>query len=114
MELFVRVLQAEASGFITVNAKLAESLGLPGMSEAQSQVASALWLTHPVVPTEAALIVLEIPIIQKSRKVEAFVTSPPASRMRKVLPYARGGVAYAPVDVYSVRPAALEACTLKQ
>jgi hypothetical protein len=105
-------LQAEASGFLKVDADLAKRLGLPGMTEAQCQVASALWLTHPVVPTEAALIALGIPIVQKSRKVEAIATCPPGARMRKVL---RGGqVTYAPVDIYSLRPASMELVTMRE
>lgn len=88
-----------------------DRLGLAGMSPAQKKVTAAMWLTHPVVPTEAALVTTGVQIIIKSRAVTTFSTAPPESRMRHCLK--GGGVSDAPVDVYGKRPTVLEDVPLK-
>lgn len=105
-------MQAEPSGILRVSPEAIDRLGLGGLSPAQRKVASAMWLTHPVVPTEASLIVMGIPIIIKSRAVNTFSTAPPESRMRQCL--RGGGVNDAPVDVYCKRPTILEDIPLKK
>ena len=79
------------------------SLGLQGLSPAQCKVATAMWMTKPVVPTEAALLALQIKIIQKaSRTVISINTAPPIVRTRRV---GKGNKAcLAPVDKYTSRP----------
>ena len=78
------------------------SLGLQVLSPARCQVATAMWMTKPVVPTEAALLALQIKIIQKSRTVISINTAPPIVRTRRV---GKGNKAcLAPVDKYTSRP----------
>ena len=86
-------------------------LGIEGMTPSVCKLASAQWFTHPVVPTEAALIDSGVPLIKKSRGVTAFTTAPPEMRMKTKL---KGNmIAFAPVDVYTARPPSLEDIALK-
>ncbi len=86
---------------------MVQRLGLTGFSPAQCKMASAMWLMHPVVPTEAALIMSGVQIITRSRTVDTINTAPPDVRMRKVL---RGkDVCMAAVDTYMARPSGMEA-----
>lgn len=81
-------------------------LGLEGLTPLQCRVATALWMSKPVVPNEAALHVLRIPIISKSKKVVSINTAPPWVRCKRLV---RGGtVCLAPVDLYTSRPATPE------
>lgn len=103
-------MKAEASGHLNIDAATVVRLGLQGLSQAQCQVATAMWMTKPVVATEAALLLLRIPIVQSSQKVLSISTAPPAIRMKRV---GRGNrLCYAPVDKYMARPASLEALTM--
>jgi len=97
-------MKAEASGFLKVNAEMVARLGLQGLTPAQCKVASALWLTKPVVPTEAALHVLRIPIVSMSKKVVSINTAPPEIRVRRVSPNS-DHVCIPQVEHYMGRPA---------
>ena len=101
-------------GNLNLTADMAKRLGLPGMTEAQCRVASALWMTKPVSPTEAALICLEIPLVKKSRAVEYFKTPPPSTRIRKVSRSRAKQVYVPPVHTYIGRPAHLDGLCLKR
>jgi hypothetical protein len=88
-----------------VDAKLAANLGLQGLGPAQGKVVASLWLAQPVAPCEAALIGLQIPLIEKSRSVEMMGTAPPDKRLHRVM---RGvECCRAAVDKYMVRPPGL-------
>lgn len=100
-------LQAEATGKLNLDPEMVQRLGLYGLSPAQCQVATAIWMSKPVVPTEAALLTLRIPIINPSRKVLSINTAPPNIRSRRLTKGNR--VCLAPVDHYMARPEAMEA-----
>ena len=89
-------------------------LGMQGLSAMQCKVATAMWMSKPVVPTEAALLALKIPIIKMSRKVVSINTAPSEVRTRRVTRCEK--VCIAPVDHYMSRPdtAEMEALTLPQ
>lgn len=77
-------------------------LGLQGLTPLQCKVATAMWMSKPVVPTEAALQLLQIKIITKSKKIVCINTAPSYVRSRRV---AMGNkVCMAPVDTYMGRP----------
>ena len=77
-------LQAEATGKLNLDSEMVRRLGLHGLSPAQCQLATTIWMSKPVVPTEAALLALHIPIIRASRKVLSINTAPPHIRSRRV------------------------------
>ena len=77
-------------------------LGLEGLTPLQCKVAVAMWMSKPVVPTEAALHALQIPIIQKSKTVISINTAPSYVRSRRV--GRANKVCLAPVDTYMARP----------
>jgi len=104
-------MKTEPNGNLKVTAEMVLRLGLEGLTEAQCQVASAMWMTKPVVPTEAALLVARIPIIQASKSVVCINTAPPGIRVRRINRRSQG-VCLAPVDKYMARPADLQDMTL--
>ena len=103
-------LQSEPSGRLIITREVVERLGL-GLTKAQCAVASAMFFSKPVVSSEAALIVSQIPIVKKSRSVHSIMTAPPGIRMRKVL--RNNKLTNAPVDLYTARPEHLEDMAMK-
>jgi hypothetical protein len=102
----LNVLKAEAYGQLNLDPNMMSRLGLEGLTPLQCKVATALWMSKPVVPNEAALHVLRIPIISKSKKVVSINTAPPWVRSKRL---GRGGiVCLAPVDLYTSRPSTPE------
>ena len=77
-------------------------LGLEGLTPMQCKVATAMWMSKPVVPTEAALLALQIPIIYKSRKVVSINSAPSFVRTRRITRAEK--VLLAPIDHYMGRP----------
>ena len=99
-------MQAEATGKLNLDPDMVQRLGLHGLSPAHCQVATAMWMSKPIVATEAGLLALRIPIINPSRKVLSINTAPPHIRSRRVT---RGNrVCLAPVDHYMARPEEME------
>ncbi len=99
-------------GQLKLDPEMVKRLGMQGLTERQCKVATAMWVSKPVVPTEAALLALELPIVQRSRGVDFFNTAPPTVRTRTVL---RGGtVCASPVDLYIARPPEMEGLCLKR
>lgn len=77
-------------------------LGLEGLTKLQCKVATAMWMSKPVVPTEAALHALQIPVISKSKKIISINTAPSYVRTRRLS--RANKVCMAPVDTYVGRP----------
>ena len=77
-------------------------LGLEGLTPLQCKVATAMWMSKPVVPTEAALHALQIPIINKSKKIISINTAPSYVRTRRLC--RNNKVCLSPVDTYMGRP----------
>lgn len=106
--------QAEALGELHLDPEMTRQLGMTGMTDTLCKVATATWVSKPVVPTEAAMTMLEkIPIVQRSRKVHFVSTSPPGLRTRAVIRGCHTACA-APVDYYMGRPVAMERLSLKR
>ncbi len=103
-------LKAEASGKLTIDPQMVRRLGISGLTEEECKIASALFLARPVVPTEAAMHMLHIPIVQMSTKVVSVNTSPSATRDRRVS--RNNKLCLAPVDKYRSRPTSMEDLTL--
>lgn len=60
-------LKCEPSGNFKIDAQAAKILGLHGLSETQLQAVSAYCLTKPVSPCEAAMSILEFPLVERSK-----------------------------------------------
>ena len=73
-------MKSEAVGSLVADASLVDRLHMSGMASLQCMIASALWMVKPVQPCEAALHVMQVPIIQKSRAVTSVSSSPPTQR----------------------------------
>jgi hypothetical protein len=107
MYLLKYTMKCEPSGTLNLSPDLVRHLGLGHLTPQQCRLAAALWMTKPIVPTEAAVLVLGIPMVQQSRKVDAINTAPPLLRMR-VAGFKFGGITTRPVDDYMNRPPAFE------
>ena len=94
--------QAEAYGHLNLDPDMMSRLGLEGLTPLQCKVATALWMSKPVVPNEAALHVLGIPIISKTKKIVSINTAPPWVRSKRLMKGVH--VCLAPVDLYTCRP----------
>jgi hypothetical protein len=73
-------MKSEPTGVLRANPELASRLGLDGFSNGVKVLASALWLAHPVPACEAALIMLEIPIVSMSSTIDYIASNPPNTR----------------------------------
>lgn len=103
-------MQAEAIGQLNLDTEMVHRLGIHNLSQAKCQVATASWMTTPVVETEQAMICLRIPIVQCSKVVIPISTSPPYLRTRRVV---QGNIiCLSPVDWYMSRPASMEKLTI--
>ncbi|GAX77998.1 hypothetical protein CEUSTIGMA_g5440.t1 [Chlamydomonas eustigma] len=117
--IFRYAMKAEASGHIGFNPDMVRRIGMGLMgclTEAQCKLASATWVTKPVVPTEAALAMLRIPVVQCTGKVVAVNTEPPEISAYRARRAGKGdSVCLAPIDKYMARPATyLDHLTLTQ
>eukprot|EP00898_Chlorokybus_atmophyticus_P005720 jgi/Chlat1/6149/Chrsp41S05722 len=63
-------IKSEPFGKLNLNPDAARCLGLKGMTDAELRVTSALYMSKPVSPAEAALVLLNIPIVHMSSSVE--------------------------------------------
>lgn len=97
--------KCEPHGCLNIDPNMVAKLGIPNISKQQCKLASALWMTKPVHPCEAALIMLKIPIVSQSRSVEIISTTPPISRTRRVK---YGSTSLKPIDLYCCRPIQFE------
>lgn len=102
-------MKCEPAGHLTVHPEAMTMLGIQELDPAQLVVASALIMSKPVSPAEAALSLLQIPLIWASSKVTYVNSAPPALRCRTV---SRGGTVFPhAVDKYAARPADAETHT---
>ncbi|KAL3155152.1 hypothetical protein ABBQ38_011208 [Trebouxia sp. C0009 RCD-2024] len=104
-------MKAEPAGHLRIDPGAMAELGLHSMSSAQLATASALILSKPICPAEAAMICLEEPAVQASASVLYIAFAPPAFRKR-ILRCSQ--VIAAPIDLYASRPACTEGYTFKQ
>jgi hypothetical protein len=88
--------------------ELVQALGLHGLSPHQQDVVGAAILSKPVSPAEAALIMLNIPIIQGDASVAYVDTHPPPSREVMVSGFSRGTQNVSDVARYLARPDTLK------
>ena len=95
-------MKCEPTGRLRLDDEAVKTLGLGHLTKAQRRLAAALCMTKPVPPSEAALMLLGIPVVQKSRTVHFLGTVPPMLRTRRVTKW--GGVTRKPVDEYLNRP----------
>ena len=105
-------MKAEPVGRLVIDPEGMSQLGLHRMDAVQLTTASALILSKPVSPAEAAMICLEEPVVKASSPVDYLASAPPALRRNRVLKCNQ--VVPAPVDHYMARPNALEHLTFTQ
>ena len=105
--------QAEALGHLKLDPEMTRKLGMQGMTEALCKLSTASWVSKPVVVAEATMITMKVPIVQRSRTVHFYSTSPPGLRSRTVIRGCHNACA-APVDVYMARPEEMEGLSLKR
>ena len=105
-------MKAEPTGHLVINEAAMAQLGLQRMDAVHLSTASALILSKPVSPAEAAMICLEQPAVQASSPVDYIASNPPQLRRHRVL--RNPGVLAAPVDNYCARPNAVDNVTFSQ
>lgn len=105
-------MKAEPAGRLVVDPEGMSQLGLQRMDAVHLRTASALILSKPVSPAEAAMICLEQRVVQSSSPVDYLASQPPDLRKRRVLHCPQ--VVAAPVDHYMARPTAVEHLTFTQ
>jgi ATP-dependent exoDNAse (exonuclease V) alpha subunit len=107
-------LKAEPSGRLRIDAEAAQRLGLVGLSDSELSLISAMVLSKPVSPCEAALHLLRIDTVRMP-PVLYVASTPPELRTRLVTGAAQRGKAKpAPVDLYCSRPPSLHEVTFTQ
>ena len=102
-------MKAEPKGNPHVTPDIAAGLNLKDLKPHQAQAAAALWMVQPVSPCEQALILLGIPLVQRSRKVHSISSRPPQQRTYTVSK--SNTVCRSSIDKYTCRPEALEEVT---
>ena len=102
-------MKAEPAGRLVIDPDAMSQLGLQRMDAVQLSTASALILSKPVSPAEAAMICLEEPVVQASSPVDYRASAPPDLRRKRVL--AGNQVIAAPVDHYMATLASSGICT---
>ena len=93
----------EPRGILNLNIDRARILGLQHLSPAQLRAFTALHQSQPVAPCEAALHVLNIPIVSFSTSFTSINTAPLSSRLRTTH-YASNSTLTPHVMQYSMRP----------
>lgn len=104
-------MKSEPTGSLRIDAHAAKNLGLEGVSETRLKVISAFVLSKPVSPSEAAMSLLEFPMIERDTTVLFYDSCPPQMRLRTLK--AHSTVVH-PVDSYCGRPEQLEHLTFYQ
>eukprot|EP00882_Tetradesmus_deserticola_P001750 GHRQ01001880.1.p1 GENE.GHRQ01001880.1~~GHRQ01001880.1.p1 ORF type:complete len:1314 (+),score=134.67 GHRQ01001880.1:549-3944(+) len=99
-------LKCEPTGNLNLDLSTLEKLGITGLSDVQLQVASALLMSRPVSPCEAALYMLGISPVQFSASVTKIDSRMPSKRFLPVRNSSIGIIVH-PVDKYCARPRAL-------
>jgi hypothetical protein len=97
--------KAEPSGSLRIDAQAANSLGLENVSETRLKLISAFVLSKPVSPSEAAMSLLELSVIERDTPLLYYDSSPPQLRTKTLK--AQSAVIH-PVDSYCTRPKDLE------
>ena len=105
-------MKAEPTCHLVIDPQGMSQLSLHHMDAIQLTTASALILSKPVSPAEAAMTCLEEPVVKSSSPVDYLASAPPHLRRKRVL--ACSQVIPAPVDHYMARPNALEHLTFTQ
>jgi hypothetical protein len=100
-------IKAEALGVLNLTCQTVEALGITGLTDHQRAFLSAALYTRPVCLSEAALHMLQIPVVQLSVTVDYYDTHPPRLGVRTM---SRDGAPMyvPPVRIYEQRPPALE------
>ena len=103
---------------INMDASSLQALGLDNISEQQAQLATAVVLSRPVCPCEAAHIMGGLPIIEHSEAVTYINSKPPPDRTVGVTSTRSGfmqvGTLVTPVTKYVNRPSECEDRTFPQ
>ncbi|DBA91865.1 TPA: hypothetical protein ACH3X1_015999 [Trebouxia sp. C0004] len=102
-------MKCEPSGCLQLQPTALSMLGLDNLQPAQLATASALLMTKPVSPAEAALMCLQHSVVQASSTVQYINYAPPDLRRRAMLRH--GQLAAHPIDKYCARPTSLESHT---
>lgn len=105
-------LKCEPCGNLRLDADLASRLGLQGLNATQLKAVSAFCLTRPVSPTEAAMYLMGLDMLEHDMPVMYVDTTPPFYRSKKVAPTAAAAQQVAPVCQYAQRPSQAEEMTL--
>jgi hypothetical protein len=98
------VSKAEPEDLVQFNQESADLLGLTHLTEQQKKLVTGMVLARPVSATEAAAVLLGIPIMEATIKVEYIDTNPPDTQRRSI---GRNGAATStalPVEKYAARP----------
>jgi hypothetical protein len=102
-------LKCEPHGVLNMNPDVAAALGMQNLSPTQLKVIASMYCARPVFPCEAAMSLLQIPIIDKDVSIQTVNSFLPAHRCRSSTK-ART-ITLAPVDKYVARPDSLDAIT---
>jgi hypothetical protein len=101
-------LKAEPQGSLRIDAQAAKSLGLEGVSDTCLKVISSFVLSKLVSPSEAAMSLLELPVVERDSAVLYCDSSPPQMRTRTIQAHC---TIVHHVDSYCARPPVLEHMT---
>lgn len=99
-------MKIEDTGTININTDLSQMLGLQGIPDSLAKTVAALTTSKPVSCQEAALQLLDIPIIQMSDDVVYKSTQPPGNRTKDINRLSRSQQAFKLNDIglYENRP----------
>eukprot|EP00798_Chlamydomonas_sp_ICE-L_P009807 gene9807-biopygen6985 len=104
--------QTELLGKLNLDVNTAKNLGFTDLDDEQLKIISAMQLSKPVSPCEAACACLGIDMIRKSDTVTFMETSPMPMRTTTLMFCTTTSTP--PVDKYCARPDSLEHCKLKE
>eukprot|EP00798_Chlamydomonas_sp_ICE-L_P003121 gene3121-biopygen20880 len=105
-------MKTEPLGKLNLDVNTAKNLGFTDLDDEQLKIISAMQLSKPVSPCEAACACLGIDMIRKSDTVTFMETSPMAIRTTTLMFCTTTSTP--PVDKYCARPDSLEHCKLKE
>jgi len=106
------IMQAEPMGTLNLDTTAAKCLGLDNLDEEQLKVISAMQLSKPVCPSEAACVCLGIDMVRRSDAVTFIDTAP--MDLRRISLFHFNATSVPPVDTYCARPPELEQLKLKE
>eukprot|EP00798_Chlamydomonas_sp_ICE-L_P025405 gene25405-biopygen19874 len=104
--------ETEPLGKLNLDVNTAKNLGFTDLDDEPLKIISAMQLSKPVSPCEAACACLGIDMIRKSDTVTFMETSPMAMRTTTLMFCTTTSTP--PVDKYCARPDSLEHCKLKE